>query len=167
MTHFNGMAGDFLYPEVMAPGVALLDFDNDGDLDAFIPQGRMLDKTLEQALAKPELPLRGRLFRNDLARGELRFTDVTEGSGISQTSYGMGAAAGDYNNDGCVDLYVTALGSNQLFRNNCNGTFTDVTPASRTADPGWSVSAAFVDIDRDDKFSKFEAAPPEWMQIEH
>ena len=54
MTHFNGMAGDFLYPEVMAPGVALLDFDNDGDLDAFIPQGRMLDKTLEQALAKPE-----------------------------------------------------------------------------------------------------------------
>ena len=61
----------------------------------------------------------------------------------------MGAATGDFNNDGCVDLYVTALGSNQLFKNNCNGTFTDVTAASRTADPGWSVSAAFVDVDRD------------------
>src|SRR5205809_31025 len=67
MTHFNGMAGDFYYPEVMAPGVALFDYDNDGDLDVFVPQGRMLDKkTVEQALVKPELPLRGRLFRNEL-----------------------------------------------------------------------------------------------------
>ena len=63
--------------------------------------------------------------------------------------YGMGAATGDYNNDGCVDLYVTKLGSNQLLRNNCDGTFSDATASSRTADPGWSVSAAFVDIDRD------------------
>ncbi len=168
MTHFNGMAGDFYYPEVMAPGVALFDYDNDGDLDVFVPQGRMLDKkTVDQALVKPELPLHGRLFRNDLngdgppAGGRhdnavvsgvsrtLRFTDVTEASGISQTSYGMGAATGDFNNDGCVDLYVTALGSNQLFKNNCNGTFSDVTAASRTADPGWSVSSAFVDVDRD------------------
>jgi len=157
MTHFNGMAGDFYYPEVMAPGVALFDSDNDGDLDVFVPQGRMLDtKTVDQALVKPELPLRGRLFRNELDGSpakagpyNLRFTDVTEASGISQTSYGMGAATGDFNNDGCVDLYVTALGSNQLFKNNCNGTFSDVTAASRTADPGWSVSSAFVDIDRD------------------
>jgi hypothetical protein len=163
MTHFNGMAGDFLYPEVMAPGVALFDYDNDGDLDLFVPQGRMLGtKTIEQALVKPEQPLRGRLFRNDLVTGgpdtvrptntlsgALHFTDVTEASGISQTTYGMGAATGDFNNDGCVDLYVTALGSNQLFKNNCNGTFTDVTATTRTADPGWSVSAAFVDVDRD------------------
>src|SRR4029079_1630683 len=123
MTHFNGMAGDFLYPEVMAPGIALFDYDNDGDLDLFVPQGRMLGtKTIEQALVKPEQPLRGRLFRNDLVTGgpdkvrptntlsgALHFTDVTEASGISQTSLGMGAATGDFNNDGCVDLYVTAL----------------------------------------------------------
>jgi hypothetical protein len=155
MTHFNGMAGDFYYPEVMAPGVALFDYDNDGDLDVFVPQGRMLDnKTVDQALVKPELPLRGRLFRNDLPAGDgghhgIRFTDVTEASGIVQTSYGMGATTGDFNNDGCVDLYVTALGRNQLFRNDCTGSFTDVTADSRTGDPGWSVSAAFVDIDRD------------------
>ena len=157
MTHFNGMAGDFYYPEVMPPGVALFDYDNDGDLDLFVPQGRMLDKkTIDQALVKPEMPLSGRLFRNDLNSGpaeaghyNIHFTDVTAASGIVQTSYGMGAATGDFDNDGCIDLYVTALGSNQLFKNNCNGTFTDVTVASGTADLGWSVSAAFVDIDRD------------------
>src|SRR5262249_8906871 len=80
---------------------------------------------------------------------KLRFTDVTDRSGIATSGYGMGVAAGDYNNDGCVDLYVTALASSQLFRNNCNGTFTDVTAASHTASAGWSVSAAFVDVDRD------------------
>ena len=74
---------------------------------------------------------------------------MTEQSRIDVRGYGMGAATGDYDNDGCVDLYVTKLGSNQLLRNNCDGTFTDATAASRTADPGWSVSAAFVDIDRD------------------
>src|SRR5690242_9480622 len=68
MTHFNGMSGEFLYPEVMAPGVALFDYDNDGDLDVFVPQATMLGKkTLADAFVKPEQPLRGRLFRNDLA----------------------------------------------------------------------------------------------------
>ena len=61
----------------------------------------------------------------------------------------MGAATGDFNNDGCVDLYVTNLDVSQLFRNNCNGTFTDVSKASRAEDRGWSVSASFVDYDRD------------------
>jgi hypothetical protein len=155
--HFNGMSGDFLYPEIMPPGVALLDYDNDGDLDVFVVQGRMLGKTaMERAIAPPQDPsaLRGRLFRNDLridadGRRDLRFTDVTAASGIDARGYGMGAAAGDFDNNGCVDLYVTGLDANQLFRNNCDGTFTDVTKASRTESPGWSVSAAFVDVDRD------------------
>ena len=64
----------------------------------------------------------------------LRFTDVTEASGSNATGYGMGVAAGDYDNDGCIDLYVTTLGRNQMFRNNCNGTFTDVSKASGTDD---------------------------------
>jgi hypothetical protein len=156
--HFNGMSGEFYYPEHMAPGVALFDYDNDGDLDVFIVQGQMLGagKTLSQARFPPKgpLPLRGRLFRNDLdvhADGtrRLQFTDVTDSSGIEAIGYGMGVAAGDYNNDGCVDLYLTSLGRNQMFRNNCDGTFTDVSSFTRTDDSGWSVSAAFVDYDRD------------------
>ncbi len=61
----------------------------------------------------------------------------------------MGAATGDFDNDGCVDLYLTSLGPNALFRNNCDGTFTDVSSRSGTADPSWTVSAAFLDYDRD------------------
>jgi hypothetical protein len=157
-THFNGMSGAQYYAEHMGTGVALFDYDNDGDLDVFVAQGQMLGagRTIDQALFPPKgpRPVKGRLFRNDLhvnADGTrtLRFTDVTDASGLNATAYGMGVATGDYNNDGCVDLYVTALGRNQLFRNNCDGTFTDVSKQSRTDDSGWSSSAAFVDYDRD------------------
>ncbi len=151
--HFNGRTGALLYPEVMPPGVALFDYDNDGDLDVFAVQGRMLDGVpVERALVQPDGPLRARLFRNDLPNSEPRvptFTDVTEASGIDARGYGMGAATGDYDNDGCIDLYVTNLGANQLLRNNCDGTFSDVTRESGTGDPGWSIPAAFVDVDRD------------------
>ena len=155
--HFNGMSGEFYYPEIMPPGVALFDYDNDGDLDVFVVQGQMLgSKPIGSAKPQPRgpLPLTGRLFRNDLqvaADGtrRLHFTDVTKASGIVTHGYSMGVATGDFNNDGCVDLYVTSLGQNQLFRNNCDGTFTDVSKTSHTDDDGWSISAAFVDYDRD------------------
>ena len=155
--HFNGMSGKFLYPELMAPGVALFDYDNDGDLDVFIVQGRMLGNApIAQAQPQPvgPLPLEGRLFRNDLAiqpdgSRTLKFTDVTTASGIHAQGYGMGVAAGDYNNDGCVDLFVTNLGPGQLFRNNCDGTFTDVSKVSHVNGGGWSVPAVFFDFDRD------------------
>ena len=74
---------------------------------------------------------------------------MTAASGINAQGYGMGVAAGDYNNDGCVDLFVTNLGPNQLFRNNCDGTFTDVSKASHVSGAGWSVPAVFFDFDRD------------------
>ena len=155
-THFNGMSGHFYYPEIMAPGVALLDYDNDGDLDVYVTQGQPLgsDPSLAQAAAARG-PLKDRLFRNDLvvnADGTrtVHFTDVTEQSGINLQTYGMGVAVGDFNNDGFVDIYRTSLNGAVLLRNNGNGTFTDVSKETGTGDPnGWGVSAVFFDYDRD------------------
>ena len=158
--HFNGMSGEFYYPEIMAPGVGLIDFDNDGDLDLYLVQGQMLSsskkpKTIQDALFPPKGPLRDRVFRNDLTVGSdgrptLRFTEVTEETGINIRTYGMGVAAADIDNDGFVDLYRTGLTGGVMLHNNGNGTFTDVTARSGTANTGgWGVSAAFVDIDRD------------------
>ena len=152
--HYNGRTAGFYYPEAVPPGVALFDYDNDGDLDVFVVQGRVLGDGPRRP-RRPPPDLRGRLFRNDSAPAAsgsgvtLRFTDVTAASGIEARAYGMGAATGDFDRDGCIDLYVTNLGANQLFRNNCDGTFADVTAASGTAAPDWTVSASFVDIDRD------------------
>jgi hypothetical protein len=155
--HFNGMSGERYYPEIMAPGVAVFDYDNDGDLDVYLVQGIMLGakKTLEDATYPPAGPLGDRLFRNDLMVGAdgkrtLHFTDVTGPSGINVTTYGMGVAAADYDNDGFVDLYRTSLSGAVLLHNTGNGTFTDVTAKTGVGNPGgWGVSAAFVDYDRD------------------
>jgi enediyne biosynthesis protein E4 len=152
--HFNGMSGHFYYPEIMAPGVGLLDYDNDGDLDVYVTQGQWLGPPATDAPPRPT-PLRDRLFRNDLvvdADGTrtLHFTDVTDQSHINLQSYGMGVAVADFNNDGFVDIYRTGLSGAVLLRNNGDGTFTDVTKASGAGDPGgWSVSATFFDYDRD------------------
>ena len=155
--HVNGSSGKFYVSEILGSGAALVDFDNDGDLDVYIVQGGVLgpDNTQRGAAAPSEAGLlTDRLYRNDLevhADGTrtLRFTDITEGSGLEANSYGMGVTAGDVNNDGWVDLYRTSLGANQLFRNNGDGTFTDVTRDAGTGDPRWSVSATFADVDRD------------------
>jgi hypothetical protein len=154
--HFNGMSGELYYPEIMAPGVALLDYDNDGDLDIYVVQGQMLgSKPVSQATFPPSGPLKDRLFRNDLTVNPdgsrtLHFTDVTDQSGINIQTYGMGVAAGDFDNDGFVDLYRTGLDGSVLLHNNGNGTFSDATRQSGAGNPGgWGVSAAFVDYDRD------------------
>ncbi len=155
--HFNGMSGEFYYCEMVGGGGALFDYDNDGDLDAYIVQGRMLGagKTLADAIIPPATsPLTDRLFRNDLVLSPdgtrtLRFSDVTARSGLEASGYGMGAAAADFNNDGWVDLYVINFGPNQMFQNNGDGTFTDITRQSGTGNESWGVSAAFLDFDRD------------------
>ena len=152
--HFNGMSGQFYQPEGIGPGVAMFDYDNDGDLDVYLVQGQMLG-TGTPLLPPPEgVLLRDRLYRNDLeVRGDetrLRFTDVTDKSGIDARGYGMGVATGDIDNDGWVDLYVTSFGRNQMFRNNGDGTFSDVSASTGTEDASaWGVSASFVDFDRD------------------
>jgi hypothetical protein len=154
-THFNGMSGHFYYPEIMAPGVALIDYDNDGDLDVYVTQGQMLSVD-GKALPPAGTPdLKDHLFRNDLvvnADGTrtMHFTDVTDQAGIALRSYGMGVAVGDFDNDGFADIYRTSLNGATLLHNNGNGTFTDVTKEAGVGDPGgWGVSAVFFDYDRD------------------
>jgi len=157
-THLNGMSGEFFFPEMIPGGVGVLDYDNDGDLDVYLVQGRMLGNEvgLDQSLVEPDsaFELGGRLFRNELqlttgGPAFLRFTDVTEESGIETLEYGMGVASGDVDNDGCIDIYLTNFGPNKLLRNNCDGTFSDFSAESGTNDPGWGVSASFVDYDHD------------------
>jgi len=152
--HYNGMTGKFYLPEITGSGGALFDFDNDGDLDVYLVQGNVLEPNTKPAVTmfpwRSPQPPRGRLFRNELGRpGVISFTDVTEESGILATGYGMGAAVGDINNDGLPDLYLTNLGSNQMYLNKGAGKFVDVTKESGTDDPRWSTSRSFVDYDRD------------------
>ena len=155
-SHYNGMNGKFFLPEIMGAGGALFDYDNDGDLDVFLVQGNVLEPSDKPT--STTFPFRNagslehQLFRNELNNGRnptLRFVDVTAKSGITMTGYGMGVAVGDINNDGWSDLYITNLGSNQMYLNKGDGTFTDVTKTSNTDDERWSTSAAFFDYDRD------------------
>lgn len=163
--HFNGMWGKYYILEILGPGAALFDYDNDGDLDLYLVQGAMLgpSKTIADAVfPPPKGPLTDRLYRNDLAvkadgSRTLRFTDVTAASGIAEDAYGMGVATGDFDNDGWIDLYVTNYGSNRLLRNKGDGTFADVTRAAGADDPRWSTAASFVDYDRDGLLDLFVA----------
>jgi len=149
----NGMTGAFYMPENLGSGAALFDWDGDGDLDLFLVQGREIGPEAGTAPTHHT----DRLFRNDLGRsaagaspgGQVRLTDVTAAAGLPPALYGMGVAAGDYDNDGRVDLYVTGFGANRLLRNRADGTFEDVTAAAGVDDPRWSVPAVFFDYDRD------------------
>jgi hypothetical protein len=158
LVHFNGMSGEYLLSEIMGGGVALFDYDNDGDLDVYLTQGHMLGqgKTLEEAFFPPRSgePIRDRLYRNDLivkpdGSRNLKFVDITDACGLDARGYGMGVAAGDFDGDGWTDLFVTNLKGGQLWRNSGEGTFADVTYKVGLVSPGWAVSAAFLDYDRD------------------
>jgi hypothetical protein len=155
-THVNGASGAYYMPELIGSGVALIDYDNDGDLDVFLVQGGALGPDGTTATSQTS-----RLFRNDLPPGgshrQLHFTDVTARAGVGLRAYGMGAAVADYDNDGDMDLFVTSFGPDTLFRNNGDGTFSDVTAAAGVSDPLWSTSAAFFDYDRDGDLDLFVA----------
>ena len=134
--------------ETMGGGVALFDYDNDGRLDIFLVNGA----PLQDPTPKGSIPQKGgpkysnRLYHQ---KPDGTFEDVTEKAGLEGVGYGMGAAVGDYDNDGFEDLYVTAYGGNKLYHNNGDGTFTDVTEKAGVAGSGWSTSAAWVDLDND------------------
>lgn len=133
--------------ETMTGGVALFDYDNDGLLDIFFTNGAAIP-----SLDKTDSSFSNRLFHNN---GDGTFTDVTDKSGLAGIGYSMGVAAGDYDNDGYVDLYVTGFNQNQLFHNNGDGTFTDVTAKAGVAGivPGmgkaWAVAAGWFDYNND------------------
>ncbi len=156
--HRNGMAGDYHMAELMGSGAALFDYDGDGDLDLYVVQSGELP-----AGAGPRPPPGSsgdRLYRNDTqATGPIRFTDVTTSAGDLGSGYGMGVAAGDYDGDGRVDLYVTNFGPDQLLHNEGDGTFRDVTAEAGVdaagTDTRWSVPATFFDFDRDGRLDLF------------
>jgi enediyne biosynthesis protein E4 len=158
-THVNGATGKYYMPEVMGSGVALFDYDNDGDLDVFLVQGGALAQTAGRGASDANAAT-SRLFRNDLTSGSsgqrrLHFTDVTERARAGVRGYGMGVAVGDYDNDGHADLLVTAVGPTTLLHNNGDGTFTDATTQTGVTGSVWSTSAAFVDFDRDGHLDLF------------
>ncbi len=140
--HENGAAGEFYLPEIMGSGGALLDYDNDGDLDIYLVQSGSLE---------PEAVAGNRLYQNVMppAAGAPRFEDVSDRAGVGDRGYGMGVAVGDYNNDGFVDLFVTNFGPNALYRNDGDGAFTEVGRTAGVDDDRWGTSAAFFDFDRD------------------
>jgi len=144
--HVNGASNEKFLPEIIGPGGLFLDFDNDGWLDVFLVDGgSFADPTVARRA-------RHRLYRN---RRNGTFEDVTDASNIRHREYGMGACAGDIDNDGLIDLYITNVGPNVLYRNTGGGRFAEVPNAGGAGSALWSTSCAFVDIDRDGDLDLF------------
>ena len=150
--HNSGAFGKKYLPETMGSGVCFLDYDNDGWQDILLVNsmdwpGHKSGKSFPA------------LYHNNK---DGTFTDVTRQAGLAVEMYGMGCAVGDYDNDGNVDIYITAVGSNHLFHNLGNGKFTDVTVKAGVADPGFSASAVWFDYDNDGKLDLFVAHYIDW-----
>jgi hypothetical protein len=140
-------------PATMAGGVAVFDYDGDGDLDIFFTNGAEIP-----GLKKTAPKYWNRLFEND---GSARFTDVTKKAGLAGTGYDTGVAAGDYDADGDMDLFLAGVHRNSLYRNNGDRTFTDVTSPAGLARPDekygplWAVAGAWLDYNRDGRLDLF------------
>ena len=160
----NSVTSNKYLIETMGGGVALLDYDNDGRLDIFFTNGARLQDPMPDGKSpdKTEQKFWNRLYHQN---SDGTFTDVTERAGLTgmpQNYYGMGVAVGDYDNDGFEDLYVTGFGGNTLYRNNGDGTFTDVTKKAGVGAGGWSASAGFFDYDNDGKLDLFVTRYVDW-----
>jgi enediyne biosynthesis protein E4 len=157
--HTNGAYGEKLLPETMGGGVAFFDFNNDGHPDLlFINSGYW-----PWNMPAGDPPVAPQLYRND---GTGRYENVTAGSGLEVVCYGMGVAVGDYDNDGHVDVFITAVDRNHLFRNLGDGTFLDVTERAGVggALEDWSTSAAFIDMDNDGYLDLFVCNYLRWSR---
>jgi hypothetical protein len=152
-THNNGAFGKKWLPETMGPGVAFIDYDNDGWQDILLVNGSDFPghATKHTTLA---------LYHNN---HNGTFTDVTKQAGLAVEMFGMGVTVGDFNNDGYDDIFVTAMGQSRLFKNNGNGTFSDVTKQAGLQGPNeFSTSAAWVDYDKDGKLDLVVANYVQW-----
>ena len=150
--------------ETMPGGVALFDYNDDGLLDIFLVNGGRVTSPMQlpEKFDRRNPRYWNRLYRQNK---DGSFTDVTEAAGLANAgvgNYGMGVAAGDYDNDGFTDLFVTSYGKNILYHNNGDGTFTDVTAKAGVAGGGWSVSAGFFDFDNDGHLDLFVTRYMEW-----
>jgi hypothetical protein len=151
--HNNGAFGKMWLPEAMGSGVAFIDYNNDGWPDILLINGKDWPGHFRRHTYMA-------LYRNN---HDGTFTDVTRQAGLDVEMYGMGVAIGDYDNDGCDDIFVSALGQSHLFHNNCNGTFTDVTKKAGLWGPNeFSTGAAWVDYDRDGYLDLLVANYVQW-----
>ena len=145
--HENAMSPERYLPETMGPGVTFFDYDGDGAMDLYMVNSGPAD------FYKPSAPLKNALYRNN---GDGTFSDVTDKAGVAGGTFGLGAATGDFDNDGDPDLLVTSYGAPILYRNNGDGTFGDITKASGLLKaPAWTTSAVWFDYDNDGKLDLF------------
>jgi hypothetical protein len=139
--HTDGSSGRRYIMETVTAGLALFDYDNDGDIDIYFLNGALLKG------AKSNVSPKNALYRND---GNWKFTDVTEQARVGDTGYGLGVVVGDYDNDGDPDIYLNNYGPNVLYRNNGDGTFTDVTKQAGVVNGfNTGAGACFLDMDKD------------------
>ncbi len=164
--HETGAYGEKLLPETMGSGVAFFDCDGDGDPDLLFVNGSHWPWQAPTGKSG-EAPSGLVLYRNDtVPGGEIRFTDISTGSGLEAPFYGMGVAIGDYDNDGLPDVYVTGVGGGRLYKNLGDGKFMDMTAVAGVGgmEEDWSTACVWLDYDRDGHLDLFVGNYIRWSR---
>jgi enediyne biosynthesis protein E4 len=157
--HTDGSSGGYYIVETICAGLALFDYDNDGDEDIYFLNGGAIKGSDFKVVP------RNALYRND---GDWRFTDVTQASGLGDPGHALGVAVADYDSDGDLDVYVTNFGPNKLFSNNGNGSFADVTQRAGVGDGHkLGAGACFLDMDQDGDLDLFSSSYVDFAYERH